>query len=190
MAVQRAPARVRVHNTTMNADHEPVLFDPQALPGPIVRRVDASVGIRDVDGLRVILFHGVPIFTYDRTDQESEKGVVVSLRTHFGVQQQDAAAAFGYAVSTIRNWESAYRGGGLTALGRKERKRTPIKVDSTMETAVRKGFENGLSDAAIAARLGLHTTTVWRTRRRLGLRRERRSDASLPNMKGTEKTGL
>jgi transposase len=173
----------------MKNDHEPVLFDPQVLPAPVVRRVDASVVLRDVDGLRVVLFRGAPIFTYDSADRQAEKGVVMSLRRNFGVQQQDAAAAFGYGVSTIRNWEAAYRAGGLPALGRKQRERTPIKVDAPMEAAVRKGFENGLSDKAIGARLGVHITTVWRTRRRLGLRRERRVDASLPNMELDEQVG-
>jgi transposase len=115
-----------------------------------------------------VVVAGVPLAHFVVGDRLAEAYAMVSLVEPGWADQNDVARAFGRAPRTLRRYQQRYDEGGLVRLGRapgypKGRPRGPSR-----DRAVGKLKAAGLSNRAIAHRLGLDEKSVRKRLRRLG----------------------
>jgi transposase len=134
----------------------------------------------DQDGYRVIFARHEPIYRFALNDKPHLRFVAVMLRQSQLATQPELAQAFGHSVATQRRWEQHFLQHGLDGLTNPSPSGRLPKVDRTQEHFVRRWFQQGLSLADMARRLGVGTTTVHRTCQRLGLHRQPTAAPELP----------
>ncbi len=125
--------------------------------------------VRTRDGHRLVLVGGVTLAHYAVGDRMAEAYAAVSLVEQGWASQVEVAGAFGCTTRTVRRFQHRVEEGGLAALGRhggypagRPRLRT-----SRMRLVHRLKAE-GLSNRAIAGRIGVTEKAVRKTLRRLG----------------------
>ncbi len=135
---------------------------------------DSAVFINDrcqlrVEGdQRVLVGAGVPLAHFAEGDRMAEANAMVLLVEQGWAAQNDVARAFGVSPRTLRRHQRRYDQGGLASLGRpcgypKGRSRLPSR-----DRAVSRLKAEGLSNRAIAQRLGIDEKSVRKRLRRLG----------------------
>ena len=134
----------------------------------------------DRDGYRVVFVRHEPIYRLALDDQPHLRFVAVMLRQSELATQEELAQAFGHSVATQRRWEQHYRHHGLEGLANFSPSGRLPKLDRTQEQFVRRWFQQGLSQAEMARRLGVGTTTVNRICQRLGLQHRPTTQPQLP----------
>jgi transposase len=155
------------------------LFEEQGADGTVA--VNARCLLRTRDGHRLVLVAGVTLAHYAVGDRMAEAYAAVSLVEQGWASQVEVARAFGWTTRTIRRLQHRFEGGGLAALGRqggypagRPRLRT-----SRMRLVHRLKSE-GLSNRAIAGRIGVTEKAVRKTLRRLGFEERRPEEPLLP----------
>jgi transposase len=139
-------------------------------PGPEgVQAINDRCLVRTQEGHRVVLASGVVLAQYELGDRMSEAHAMVHLVEQGWADQNDVARAFGCSARTVRRCQRRFEEGGLAALGRargypKDRPR----VKSARVRCVTRLKGEGLSNRAIAARLGIGEKAVRKLLRRLG----------------------
>jgi len=146
----------------------------QKAPNGAAVEINERVWFVDHDGWRVVFvgWGATPLFRIALADKQEVRAVAVWLRTMGYAKQQEIACAFAHSVASQRRWESQYENDGLAGLVPKAPPGPQVKVDRSQARYVRKWFEEGVSNCEIASRLGVDESTIRRTLRRLGLRRE------------------
>src|SRR2546425_2075441 len=117
---------------------------------------------------RIVEVAGVPLAHFVVGDRLAESYAMVTLVEQGWADQTDVARAFACSSRTLRRYQRRYDEGGLVRLGRvagypKGRPRGPAR-----DRAVGKLKAAGLSNRAIAHRLGLDEKAVRKRLRRLG----------------------
>jgi len=138
-----------------------------------VTRINEECWISDVDGMRTVLIRGIPVHRYELGDSIAERYAAVALVDEAWAEQQEVAAALGRGVSTVRRWQRRHDQAGVCGLVRKKRRTVMLKMDPARDRIVRRRFEEGWSNCAIARQLRVHERTVRYALKRLGLKRER-----------------
>jgi DNA-binding CsgD family transcriptional regulator len=137
-------------------------------PGTVV--VNDRVSIRTEGNHRAIFLHGLVLMHYDVSDQAAEECAMVTLFEAGYASQKDIARAFGYTPRSLRRYQERIESGGLSALGRPRGrpsyKGTP-RIEGRDRTILRLK-ERGLSNRAIAVRLGFSEKVIRKRLRRLG----------------------
>ena len=118
--------------------------------------------------LRIVVAAGVPLAHFVAGDRIAEAYAMVSLVEQGWADQHDVARAFGCSPRTVRRDQRRFDEGGLARLGRaagypKGRPRGPAR-----DRVVGKLKAAGLSNRAIAHRLGIDEKSVRKRLRRLG----------------------
>jgi transposase len=144
-----------------------VLFGPEPGDADAIFINDRCV-LRIEGDQRIVVVAGVPLAHFVVGDRLAEAYAMVSLVEPGWADQNDVARAFGRAPRTLRRYQRRYDEGGLVRLGRapgypKGRPRGPSR-----DRAVGKLKAAGLSNRAIAHRLGLDEKSVRKRLRRLG----------------------
>lgn len=144
-----------------------VLFGPDPGDADAIFINDRCV-LRIESDQRIVVVAGVPLAHFVVGDRLAEAYAMVSLVEPGWADQNDVARAFGRAPRTLRRYQQRYDEGGLVRLGRapgypKGRPRGPSR-----DRAVGKLKAAGLSNRAIAHRLGLDEKSVRKRLRRLG----------------------
>ena len=144
------------------------------VPDGATVEINERVWFFDHDGWRVV-FRGwdtTPLFRIAVADKQEVRAVAVWLRTMGYAKQHEITRAFGHSVASQRRWESQYEKDGLAGLIPKAPPGRQVKVERSQASYVRRWFKDGVSNCEIASRLGVDESTIRRTLRRLGLRRE------------------
>ena len=150
-----------------DADAQAGLFGTEA--GAVDARVINDRCVLRVEGdQRLVVAAGIPLAHFVAGDQLATAYAMVTLVEQGWADQNDVARAFGCSPRTLRRYQRRYHEGGLARLGRavgypKGHARTPAR-----DRAVGQLKAAGLSNRAIAHRLGLDEKSVRKRLRRLG----------------------
>jgi transposase len=165
----------------MNTSSADALFPLPADPSPDGHTsINPTLWFVDRDGYRVVFCRHEPLYRLAVDDQPHLRYVAVMLRQTELATQAELARAFGHSVAAQRRWERRFQQDGLDGLDNHFSSGRGRKLDRTQEQFVRRWFQQGLSQAEIARRLGVGAATVDRTCKRLGLQRPSASVPELP----------
>jgi transposase len=155
----------------MSTPPSDLLFPPSE-PSPDGRTcINPTLWFVDRDGYRVVFCRHEPLYRLALADKPHLRFVAVMLRHGELATQEELASALGHSVAAQRRWERRYQQEGLDGLENRAATGRCRKLDRTQEQFVRRWFQQGLSKAEIARRLGVSETTVDRTCKHLGLQR-------------------
>jgi transposase len=127
--------------------------------------------MRTQDGHRLVLVAGIVLAQYQVGDRLAEAHAMVSLVEQGWADQNDVARAFARSPRTLRRYERRVEMGGLAALGRPRgypSGRARLKASRVRLVARLKA--EGLSNRAVAHRIGVSENAVRKVLRRLGWR--------------------
>src|SRR3989442_334749 len=125
--------------------------------------------IRTQHGHRVVIVSGIVLAQYAVDDRMAEAHAMVSLVEQGWADQNDVARAFARSPRTLRRYERRVETGGLAALGRSSgfptgrRRLKPARL-----RLVARLKADGLSNRAVAQRVGVSEKAVRKLLRRLG----------------------
>jgi transposase len=143
--------------------------------------INARCTLRTKDGDRAVLVAGMPIAHYARGDRMAEAYAMVTLVDQGWADQVEVARAFGCATRTVRRMQRRFDEGGLPALGlspgfpKGQRRARAGRLRRVHELK-----SQGLSNRAIAGRLGVTENAVRKLVRRLGWKTSPVQQAELP----------
>lgn len=144
-------------------------------------QINESVWFVDHDRYRVVFRWHEPLYRVALSDTVHLRLVAVSLRQSQLVTQAEITRAFGHSVVTQRRWERRYQQEGIDGLTPKRSPGRSRQLRKSQEALVRKWFDADVSNLEMGRRLGVGETTVRRTLKRLGLRRNpERTQRCLP----------
>ena len=143
--------------------------------------INGRCTLRTQDGRRAVLAAGMPVAHFAVGDAMAEAHAMVSLIELGWAGQLEVARAFDCDARTVRRHQRRYEEGGMAALGRKPgfpvgRPRLSVKRSERIGRL----RSEGLSNRAIATRLGVTEKAVRKVLRRLGWTERKPSQASLP----------
>ena len=139
--------------------------------GDSVAVVSERCLVRTRDGHRLVMVSGVVMAQYAVGDRMAEAHAMVSLVEQGWAEQVEVARSFGCSPRTVRRYQDRLEAGGLGALGRHGGyPRGRPRVRSSRARTVSRLKAEGLSNRAIAQRLGVSEKAVRKLLRRLGWR--------------------
>ena len=147
-------------------------------PGPVYTPINGVCHFADWQGVRSVVVHSQTLFRYDLKDQVAEKIAAVYLFREGWAQQQELAVALDRHVSTLRGWTRRIEREGIVGAARKKRRSPLLKLGGTRDTIVARLFDEGLSNYAIARRLGVGEYAIRLALKRLGLKRDKKAKES------------
>src|SRR3989339_1719859 len=145
------------------------LFDDDLRAPSGVVTVNDRVSFRTDGTHRVVSVHGVVAAHYDLSDRAAEAYAMVTLVESGYADQKEVARAFGCSSRSVRRYQERLAGGGLRALGRL-RGRPSVGAPSRpsrRDRTILRLKARGLSNRAIAQRLGVVEHTIRKRLRRL-----------------------
>jgi transposase len=158
------------------------LFAPtvvRATPDTIA--INARVALRTRDGHRAVLVAGMPVAHFAEGDRMAEAHAMVMLVEQGWADQREVATAFACSARTVRRAQRRFEKGGLAALGRGAGyPKGRARVRPTHTRRVNDLKAQGLSNRAIAERLGVTEKAVRKLLRRLGWKAPEPEQAELP----------
>jgi transposase len=150
-----------------------ILLSP---PSPPLETVYVSdrVSFRTEETRRVVSVHGVVFAYYDVSDRAAEALTMIMLWESGYAAQNEIAQAFGYSTRSLRRYQERFEAGGVRALMRGAGR----PAGSASGGAKQRGHDQiilrlkakGLSNRAIAAKLGVSEKAIRKRLRRLGWR--------------------
>lgn len=120
---------------------------------------------------RVFFFRHEVIYQAALDDKVHLRFIAVSLRLNGHATQAEITRAFGHSVRAQRDWETQFQQEGLQGLERKAGSGRRSHLPSSQDVLLRKWFQQGVTQKAMAERLGVGVNVVKRALARLGLRR-------------------
>jgi len=153
--------------------------EDEARDGTLI--VNARCLVRTQDAHRLVLVSGVTLTHYAVGDRMAEAYAVVSLVEQGWASQTEVARAFGCTTRTVRRFQRRFDEGGLAALGRGGGYPAgKARVQTSRSRLVHRLKAEGLSNRAIAARIGVTEKAIRKTLRRLGFRESPPEQLPLP----------
>jgi transposase len=160
-------------------DQQALLSEPRGDDGAVA--VNHRCLIRTQDGHRVVIVSGVVLAQYAVEDRMAEAHAMVSLVEQGWADQTDVARAFTRSARTLRRYQRRVETGGLAALGRPSGyPRGRARVKPTRLRLIARLKAEGLSNRAVAQRVGVSENAVRKLLRRLGWRPAGGTQESLP----------
>jgi transposase len=146
---------------------QPGLFAPQPSSSDAIVINDRCV-IRTEDAHWAVLVCGIAVDHFHREDRLATAHAMVTLVEQGLADQNDVARAFGCSTRTVRRYQRRYEEGGMVQLGRaagypRGRPRAPAS-----DRLLGRLKASGMSNRAIAHRLGIGEKAVRKRLRRLG----------------------
>ena len=152
----------------MTAQQRRLLEFPSPPPGTVV--LNDRVSIQTEGSRRAVFLQGLVLTHYDVNDRAAEESAMVTLFEAGYADQNDIAHAFGCTPRTLRRYQERIESGGLLALGQ-PRGRPPQNGPPPVagrDRTILHLKERGLSNRAIAVKLGFSEKAVRKRLRRLG----------------------
>lgn len=136
---------------------------------PGVTFVNPRCSLHQHDGVCVASVHGIPAFRFDIGDVAAERFFIAQALVLKIAGPGDLAAALGCRVRTIHRVREAYLADGIEGLVPKKRGPKGPRVGAEREHTIGKLRKQGLTLAAIVARVQVSSDTVRRTLERLAV---------------------
>jgi transposase len=164
------------------SQQQPDLFPAQDLCPPSgTIPINARCTLRTKDGDRAVLVAGMPIAHFTAGDRMAEAYAMVTLVEQGWADQVEVARAFGCSTRSLRRMQRRFEEGGLSSLGRSPgfpKGRQRIRAGRLRRVHELK--TKGLSNRAIAERLGVTEKAIRKLVRRLGWKAAPVQQAELP----------
>jgi transposase len=153
--------------------------DPSPSTGTVA--ISARSTLRTKAGERVVLVLGIPIAHFAVGDRMAEGYAMVTLADEGWADQIEIAHAFGCSTRTVRRMQRRFDKGGLCALGRSPGFPKGLRRASAARSRrVHDLKAKGLSNRAIAQRVGITENAVRKLLLRLGWKPPEVRQADLP----------
>ena len=134
--------------------------------------VSDGVCLRTEHGHRVICVHGVPTMHYELDDRAAQAHAMVMLFESGHATQAQIARAFGYSTRSLHRYQRRFESGGMAALtkgaGRPVGSVKRARKDRGRDRTLLHLKVKGLSNRAIAARLGVVESAIRKRLQKLG----------------------
>ena len=134
--------------------------------------VSDGVSLRSEGGQRVICVHGVVFAHYEVADRAAEAYALITLCECGYASQVQVARSFGVSARSLRRYQTRFEAGGIGALGRDAGRGVGARIGGRKERGrdqtILRLKTTGVSNRAIAARLGVFENAVRKRLRRLG----------------------
>jgi transposase len=141
----------------------------QAEASPCTIHINGRCNYREEGELRVVFANGIPLFHYAIADKAANQYTMIHLVESGLASQQEVAAAFNYSRLTIFRSKKRFEKGGMAALiPKKTGPKDGSKIDKAKARRILSLKEKGLSNVAIASRLGLKEDAVRKALKRMG----------------------
>ena len=139
----------------------------EAAPSTI--HISSKCNYREEGELRVIFANGIPLFHYALGDKAANQYAMIHLVESGLANQQEVAAAFNCSRLTIFRSKKRFEKGGMAALiPKKTGPKDGSKIDKAKARRILSLKEKGLTNVAIASRLGLKEDAVRKALKRMG----------------------
>ena len=150
-----------------DSDAQAKLFGPErGAPDAIV--INDRCVLRIDGDQRIVVVAGVPLAHVVVGDRLAEAYAMIRLVEQGWADQNDVARVFGRSSRTLRRYQRRYDAGGLVGLGRTAGYPTGRPRGPSRDRAVGTLKAAGVSNRAIAHRLGIDEKSVRKRLRRLG----------------------
>ena len=151
----------------MKAQQTILLNETEAAPSTI--HVNGRCNYREEGEMRVVFANGIPLFHYAKADKAADQYAMVHLAESGLASQQEVASAFGCSRLTVLRAKKKFDQGGLSALVvQKTGPRSGSKIDGAKARRILVLKKKGLTNVAIASRLGLKEDAVRKALKRMG----------------------
>ena len=150
------------------------LFEHVPAASSDVITVNDGVSIRTEGTHRVVSVHGVVLAHFDVADRTAAAYAMLTLFESGYADQDDIARAFGCSCRSVRRYQARLEAGGVQALGRPRGRPSqwrPTRATGRDRTILRLK-DRGVSNRAIAHRLGLAESAIRKRLHRLGWEHE------------------
>lgn len=142
-----------------------------AAPGSTVY-VSEQVSFRTEGTQRVICVHGVVFAHYKVGDRAAETYAMITLCESGYASQTGIARSFGYSARSMRRYQERFEAGGIAALARAAGRPVGAPIGNRKERGRDRTIlhlkTTGMSNRAIAGRLGVSEMAIRKRLRRLG----------------------
>lgn len=136
---------------------------------PSTVHISGKCNYREEGDMHVIFANGIPLLHYTRDDKTAKQYAMIHLVEAGLASQQEVAEAFDCSRLTIFRAKQKYDEGGMAALvPKKTGPKDGSKVNKAKGRRIVALKEKGLTNVAIASRLGLKEDTVRKALKRMG----------------------
>jgi transposase len=151
----------------MKAQQTILLNEAEAAPSTI--HVNGRCNYREEGEMRVVFANGIPLFHYAKADKGADRYAMIHLAESGLASQQEVASAFGCSRLTVLRAKKKFDQGGLSALvAQKTGPRGGSKIDGAKARRILVLKKKGLTNVAIASKLGLKEDAVRKALKRMG----------------------
>jgi transposase len=151
----------------MKAQPTILLNETEAAPSTI--HVNGRCNYREEGEMRVVFANGIPLFHYAKADKAADHYAMIHLAESGLASQQEVASAFGCSRLTVLRAKKKFDQGGLSALvAQKTGPRGGSKINGAKARRILVLKKKGLTNVAIASRLGLKEDAVRKALKRMG----------------------
>jgi transposase len=161
--------------------------------------INARCGVRTYDGHRVVLVAGLPLAHFTVGDRVAEAYAMVTLVDQGWADQKEVARAFRCSSRTVRRFQRRFEQGGLASLAQSAGyPKGRGRLRASRARLVHELKSKGMSNRAIARRLGVTEKAVRKLLGRMGWKRAVAEQAELqldasgadPNLSAFSKSQL
>jgi transposase len=162
-----------------------VFNETEAAPSTI--HINGKCNYREEGEMRVVFANGIPLFSYAKADKAADHYSMIHLVQSGLANQQEVASAFACSRLTILRSRKKFDQGGVAALiPKKTGPREGSKINGAKSRQIIVLKKKGLTNVAIASRLGLKEDAVRKALKRIGWSQPRAAEEmALPLEQGT-----
>jgi len=142
------------------------LFEARPDDGVVV--INERCRKRTLDGHCVVTVAGMTLTQFDESDSLAEMHAMVMLVQQSWAMQKEVAKAFRCSERRVRRLQRRFEAGGLSALARSKRSKSRPRLSHSQRRTIPKLKAQGMSNYAVAARVGVSERTVRNVLRRIG----------------------
>ncbi len=157
----------RGYYASMKAQQTIPLNETEAAPFTI--HINGRCNYREEGEMRVVFANGIPLFHYAKADKAADHYAMIHLVESGLASQQEVASAFGCSRLTVLRSRKKFEQGGVSALvPKKTGPRDGSKINRAKFRRIVVLKKKGLTNVAIASRLGLKEDAVRKALKRMG----------------------
>lgn len=151
----------------METQQKIILNETEAAPSTI--HINGKCNYREEGEMRVVFANGIPLFHYAKADKAADHYAMIHLVESGLANQEEVASAFACSRLTILRSRKKFDQGGVAALvPQKTGPREGSKINGAKSRRIIILKEKGLTNVAIASRLGVKEDAVRKALKRMG----------------------
>jgi transposase len=152
----------------MKAQQTILLNEREAAPSTTMH-INGRCNYREEGEMRVVFANGIPVFHYAKADKAADQFAMIHLVESGLASQEEVSSAFDCSRLTVLRARKKFDQGGVAALvPRKTGPRDGSKINRAKSRQIIVLKKKGLSNVAVASRLGLKEDAVRKALKRMG----------------------